>query len=133
MKEHTDGLLCLDTVPEGSKLPSMREMILDIKSVKFPTIPLTQSIDRTWHMMHYRGEHTCLCLPHLVEEAELIIHNLLPHLRHKHGDEVLLYFTEEAKAEAWDDGWDAAQNRVACATYAFLEEDLQNDIGLTDA
>ena len=74
-----------------------------------------------------------MCLTHLVEEDELMIHNLLPCLRHKHGDEALLYFTEEAKSEARDDGWDAAQNRVACATDTFLEEDLQDDIGLTDA
>ena len=45
----------------------------------------------------------CLSLLYLVEEAELMIHNLLPYLRDQYSEEVLLYFSEEAKAEAQDD------------------------------
>jgi len=47
--------------------------------------------------MRYQGEFTYLFLPHLVEEAEFIIHNLILYLKYKHGKEILLYFTEEAK------------------------------------
>ena len=62
-----------------------------------------------------------------------MMHNLLPCLLHQHGEQVILHFSEEAKTEAQDDGWNEAQNKVACATDAFLEEDLQDDVGLTDA
>ena len=62
-----------------------------------------------------------------------MIHNLMPYLRHKHGDDVLLYFAEEAKEEALEDKWDEATNRVICSTETFLEEDMEDDIGLSDA
>ena len=42
-------------------------------------------------------------MPYLVEEAKLIIQNLLTFLQHKYGNNVLLYFTEEAKEDAKDD------------------------------
>jgi len=38
-------------------------------------------------------------MPHLADKAELIMQNLLIFLRHKHGDNILLYFLEEAKEE----------------------------------
>ena len=42
---------------------------------------------------------------------------------------MLLYFTKEAK----EDSWDEINNRVICATDAFLEEDFENEIGLSNA
>ena len=45
--EYTSSNLFLDTILEGSSLPSLQEMILDIKSVKFLSIPLFHSITRT--------------------------------------------------------------------------------------
>jgi len=32
-----------------------------------------------------------------------MIHNLIPFLHHEYGDKVLMYFMEEAKAEAKED------------------------------
>ena len=53
-----------------------------------------------------------------------MIRNLLLYLRYQYGEEVLLYFSKEAKAEAQDNGWDEIQKRVVCVTDTFLEEDL---------
>lgn len=94
MQEHDSSTLFLDAIPEGSSLPSMRELTLDIKSSKFPSIPLFHSIDRTWNRMICRREFVRLFIPHLAEEEELMIHNLIPYLRHKYGDDMLLYFEE---------------------------------------
>ena len=117
-------MLYLDIIPESSTLPSMRQMILEIKSSKFSSISLIYFIDRTWNRMHYYEEFTCIFLFHLANKAELIIHNLLPYLCYYHSDKVLLYFTKKVKEEALEDGWDESQNRVIFATNVFLEEDL---------
>ena len=42
-------------------------------------------------------------MPHLAEEAELMMQNLLTYLRHIHKDDILLYFTEEANKDVKDD------------------------------
>jgi len=83
--------------------------------------------------MRYRSEFTCLFLPYLTDEEELIIHNLISYLKYKHRNQILLYFTEEAKAEAKKDGLDKMTNRVICVMDAFLEEEIEDDIGLLDA
>jgi len=47
--------------------------------------------------MHYRGDFTVLYMPHLAEEAEIMLNNLIPFLQHKYSNEVSLYFTKTAK------------------------------------
>ena len=132
IQEYTSSILFLDTIPNRSSLLSLYEMILDIKSVKFLSILLFYSINRTWNKIRYYREFTYLFLPYLVDKAELIIHNLLLYLRHKYGDKVLLYFVEEAKAEAKEDRWDKTTNRVVCIMDAFLEENIWDNIDLED-
>ena len=83
--------------------------------------------------MRYHREFICLFLPYLVEEAKLMIYNLILFLHHKYGGKVLIYFTEEVKAETKGDKWDEATNRVICSIDTFLEEDLEDDIELLDA
>ena len=77
-------------------------MVLDIKSSKFLSIPLFYSIYRIWNRMRYCREFACLFLLYLADEVELMIYNLIPYLQHKHRDEVLLYFIEEAKPRKID-------------------------------
>ena len=47
---------------------------------------------------------------HLAEEARIMMGNLIPYLRHKHGDGVMDYFLTDAKNEAKDDIWDPVKN-----------------------
>jgi hypothetical protein len=116
----------LDTIPASSNLPTMQEMILDIKSTKFPHISLIHSIDRTWSHMSYWRDFIYIYMPHLADEAEIMMQNLLTFLRHKYGDDILLYFTKEAKEEAQGDKWNSKNNRVLCATDKFIEEDIDD-------
>ena len=46
--------LWLYTIPEGSTLPTLREIILLIKSFKFPNASLFHSVDMTWNRTWYR-------------------------------------------------------------------------------
>ena len=57
---------------------------------------------------------------HLADEAELMMQNLLIFLRHKYGDNILLYFLEEAKEEVSGDKWDSGHNRIVYATDEFI-------------
>ena len=46
IQNYCSSILFLDTIPDGSSLPSFRTMILGIKSVQFPKISLFYSVDR---------------------------------------------------------------------------------------
>ena len=107
-------------------------MILDIKSLAFLHIPLFYLVDRTWNKMHYRGEFTFLFMLQLAQEAEIMMNNLIPYLKHQNGEKVLRYVIEEAKQEAEKDGWNKENKRVICATDEFLEKELEDNIGLID-
>ena len=133
MQDYSSSPLWLDTVPDGSDLPTLREMILTIKSVKFPHISLFHAVDRTWNRMRYRGEFTFLYMPHLADEAELMMKNLLTYLQHQHGDQIYNYFTTEARGDLEGDKWDAKTNQIVCSTDEYMEEDDQDDIGLEGA
>ena len=46
IQDYSSAILFLDTIPEGSSLLSLRKIILDIKSLKFPNILFFHSVDR---------------------------------------------------------------------------------------
>ena len=72
-------------------------------------------------------------MPHLSKEAELIMKNLIPFLKHKYRAEVLHYFTEEVKMDATEDEWDLESKWVTCKTDGYLEEEFENKIKLDEA
>ena len=47
MQEYISSMKFIDTVPEGSSLSTLCQIILNIKSKQFPNISLIHSIDRT--------------------------------------------------------------------------------------
>ena len=67
---------------------------------------MIHSVDETWKKLLWKGDFTYLTMPHIQEEAELMMSNLMPYLQNKHGDDILVYFTEEAKQMAMEDRWD---------------------------
>ena len=112
----------------------MREMISDIKPEKFPKLCLFHSIDPSWKQMRSRGDYTFLYMPHLAEEARIMMGNLIPYLCWKHTDAVLDYFLEESKADAHEGKWDPILKRVICATDNNMDDDDEEDgIGLKEA
>ena len=82
--------------------------------------------------MHYRGEFTFLFMLQLAQEAEIMMNNLIPYLKHQNGEKILRYVIEEAKQEAEKDGQNKENKRVICATDEFLEKELEDNIGLID-
>ena len=53
--------------------------------------------------IHYRGEFIYIYMPHLTEEAELIMKNLYTFLKYQHGDDIDLYFIDTAKKKVEED------------------------------
>ena len=49
--------------------------------------------------MYYCGEFIFLYMLHLVDEAELMMKNLLTYLYYLYGDEIYMYFTTEARED----------------------------------
>ena len=59
--------------------------------------------------------------------------NLLIYLRHKYSDDILLYFTKEAKEEVKDNKQDDTNKRIIYTTDKFIEEEEIDEIGLSRA
>ena len=133
-RDYLSDILHLDVIPSGSNLPTMREMINRIKSIQFPHLRMIHSIDETWGKVLYKGDFTYLVMPHIEEEAYLMMSNLLPFLRYEYGENVLLYFTFTAKELAMEDVWDPVQKRVICTvdTNAEMEDD-DDELGFDEA
>ena len=83
--------------------------------------------------MHYRGKFTFLYIPHLAEEAELMLKNLLTYLHYLHSDIIYEYFMEEARVKVIGDKWDDENKRIIYDTDEFMKEDDGEDIGLERA
>ena len=85
-------------------------MILGIKSFQsgMEHLPLFHSVDIAWSPRKDTQKGTCfLIMPHLRNEATMMMNNLLPYLRFKYGKIVNKYFTQEAidinANVTWDD------------------------------
>ena len=133
-RDYFSDILYLDVIPRGSTLPSMRKMIADIKSFKFPHLNLIHSVDETWIRAKHRGDYTYLVMPHLEEEAHIMMSNLVPYLKFVYGKDVLKYFTSVAKDAAADDVWDDENKRVICTVDENAAiEDEDDFIGFKEA
>ena len=133
-RDYFSDILHLDVTPNGSNLPTMREMIGKIRSIKFPHLKMIHSVDETWKKVSYKGDFTYLVMPHIEEEAELMMSNLLPFMRYEYGDEVLEYFTSTAKELSMDDRWDPVTKRVICTVDTNAElDDEEDELGFDEA
>ena len=95
---------------------------------------MIHSVDETWKKMTYKGNFTYLVMPHIEEEAELMMSNLLPFMRYTYGDEVLEYFTASAKELSMDDKWDPVTQRVICMVDINAEmEEEDDELGFKEA
>ena len=82
LQDYASSIVYLGTILDGSSLPALRTIIIGIKSTKFPKLSLFYSIDRTWNKIRYSGNFGVLCMPHIIEEAKLIMNNLIPYLHY---------------------------------------------------
>lgn len=132
IEDFTSDFVGLDVSLE--KLPTMRDMIVEIKSTRLPHLSLFHSVDPTWKQFKHRGKFTYLCMPNLAKEAQLMMGNLMGYLRFKYGDGVKKYFTQETKIECDADIWDEEKKCVICNTDVNMElEEDQDEIELKEA
>ena len=119
----------LDTSSNG--LPSLRELVGKIMSHKYPTLPLFVSAD---HHFYDNGGIVFQFMPHLADEAIMMMHNLLPYFRHLHGEAVEQYFLPEAVQASRSLEWDEDNHCVLCPTDENMAtaEDV-DPFGLEDA
>ena len=122
-------ILTLDT-KEGD-LDTLRVLICQLLSTKYPSLPLFLSVDK--HFWSSAGYHFQF-MPHMEEEATMMMHNLIPVLAYHHGDKVKKYFYPEAVAAAKEDYWDDKLKRVVCNSDLNMDaEDEEDSIGLSMA
>ena len=128
-EDRCSDITTLDTSTQG--LPSLRELLGDLMSHSCPKLPLFISADQ------YVYENQGIVfqfMPHLAEEVSMMMHNLIPYLKHMHGDAVEPYFLLEAVEAAKKYTWDEENHQVVCPTDVNMaaEED-QDPFGLSDA
>ena len=103
VQDYTSDILFLDSIPEGSSLPSFHQILLSIKLTKLPHLSLFHLIDHTWNRMQYQGDFMVLYMLYLAKEVEIILNNCILYFVHNFGEDALLYFTKLAKKKAKDD------------------------------
>ena len=104
--------------------PSLRSIICSLKSHAFPNLPLFISADQ--HFFENAGV-VFQYMPHIAQEANMMMHNLIPYLRHTIGDDILPYFRSEAVKAAENFTWDEENHRVICPTDANMDQDEDDD------
>ena len=122
-------ILTLDT-QEGD-LDTLRVLLSQLFSTKYPNLPLFLSVDK--HFWSSSGYHFQF-MPHMAEEATMMMHNLIPVLTFFYGEEAKRYFHPEAVDAAKDDYWDDDLKRVVCSSDENMDADEDDDsIGLSVA
>ena len=103
---------------------TLRQMIMDIKSKKFPTIPLFHCVDLNWQGDGYVFQ---FC-PNVQEEAEVMIQTLLPYLTFLYpSTPVLEYFTLEFASRCESLYWDPNSKEIKDTTFDD-DEDADDDV-----
>ena len=108
--------------PVGKRKPTLRQYLLSIMSKTNPALPLFHSIDRS----NYRESGVCFqFLPELANEARMMISNLVPMMKHIHGENILKLFSTSAIERMEGCKWDP-DKEIVIGLYdeeiSFLEE-----------
>ena len=104
--------------------PSLRSLIGAIKSTKFPLVPLFVLVDN-----HYFANEGVAFqfLPHVADEASMMIRNLIPYLQATAGEYVNRYFYMDAVNCMSGYTWDVENKCVICNTDNNMEEQEETD------
>ena len=123
-KSQTWDIEQLDYANPDSDDLTLRQMIMDIKSVKFPSIPLFHCVDLNWQGNGYIFQYC----PNMEEEAEVMMQILLPYLRYMVPDcPSHEYFTSEYNARCETLKWDPIRNEVVDTEMEEEENDIDAD------
>lgn len=103
-----DDIMLLDYVPQGSKNPSLRSMIMSIKSRNKETPGnLFHAIGKDW-----KGRIIMNYLSIKSAEASMIADGIIPYLEHLYGETVFEFFDPEAIVEKEEWFWDEEKNCI---------------------
>jgi hypothetical protein len=108
-------------------ISSLRELILNLKSNQFPDSALFISVDRAWNSP---GVHGFAFMPRMEAEARHAVTTLFPLLKHHHGADIELYFTESAKRRSDGCSWDSELQKITTkdkVCFETLHEALDED------
>ena len=79
-RSNTEDLTCIDLAYGDD--PTIRQMIMQIKSKKYPGVPLFHAVDLDWRALGFVFQYTRI----MSEEAEVMMNNLLPYLEGNYPD-----------------------------------------------
>ena len=126
LTKNCETIVDLDvTVKDGDeRLPSLRQLIMGIHSRNYPHMSLFHSIGKSWR----NDNHFCFYfVPKVKEEAELMVDNLIPYLKHAHGPAVLKYFNSSAVNDNQDAIYDPDTGHVSTITDKLVDDLLNAD------
>ena len=107
------------TTDDGKKLPTLRQMIMSIKSRKHEGYTLFHSIGKSWRNSN---EFLLQSIPRVAEEASLMAENLITFLKHEHG-----HFHSWAVQVCIDDKYDPETGNVTTITDAIVAPLINGD------
>ena len=108
----------------GKKLPTLRQMIMEIHSRQFPERQLFHSIGKSWQNAN---NYLLQSVPSVANEAAMMADNLVTVLKHKYGKEVTQYFHLWAVTVCADDKYDPETGHVTTITDSIVTELLDGD------
>ena len=105
--------------------PTLRSLIGELKSNQFNKIPLFMSMDD-----HYITNEGVIFqfMPHVADEAMMMIRNLIPYFRDTKDNCIESYFEMEAVTAAKNYKWDTDKNCIICQSDVNMEADEDTDI-----
>ena len=103
---------------------SLRTVLMDIKSSKFPDFPVFHAIDKAWGSDNGVNFNF---LPENESEARMYISGLVPYVRDTAGEWYLNAFTTEAIETHQDSTWDPETKQISSTTDVWVKNTLTMD------
>ena len=124
-RTQTWNITQLDYADPTTNDPTLRQMIMDIKSRHFPEIPLFHCIDLNWQGDGY----TIQFCPNMKEEAEVMVNTLLPYLQYKYKEiPTHEFFTDEYVSRCVSLTWDPTKGEATDPDMEGNDYDAEDDV-----
>ena len=104
--------------------PSIQSVVLDMKSRKYPKVPLFISADMHWSAS---GDVVFQYMPQVEDEALMMVNNLPTYMKHFYGTSAEAFFSTDILCTSKKYRWDEENHRVICPTDARMEDDGSDD------
>ena len=120
-----DEIVQIDYSPEAGKQPTLRQMIMELKSVS--NVPLFHCVDLDWRMEGFTFQYA----PNLQEEVETTLHTLLPLLHHYYPDaDVMSHFLAGTETRCMYMKWDDTKQMIVDTMAPNETEEIESEENL---